>query len=679
MAEAPSFRRVSARLLVIAVVSLVISATDVIQTLDRNLYDLPQRQGLPATSLDDIVIVGIDDISLDIMSENLDGLVWPFPRAVHAQIIRNLMNAGAKVVFFDVLFDLPSGHGSNDDDLLAEAIRLGSVFLAVEDSPNAMTPMLPKFAQAGAMPANIYLPMDSDGVIRAVSHDTIHPFGFLKTLIYLFGLERLIIGEDAYTSDFLSPAEIISQTEFPDSSFADPGLISFFGPPGSFPYFSFFEVYDPVLFGSLATEFKNKFVLVGASSSASITPTAAADMFLTPHKPNWMPGVEIHANALASLLKSEFRYLVPSLSFVLVFFLFSLLFGFLLNRLSGPWTAMALSVVGIAGVEIVSLGLFQFKYVLPVIPLALVVILLWAEITARRYLKERDEKLLVKGQLFQYLPAKVARHVLAQPQRLAMSGDRSRLTILFADLAGFTSLSESLGAGEIVPILQEHLGGMTEIIFEHEGTLDKYLGDGIMAFWGAPEQQDDQANLALSAGKEMLKQLELHNRVRRSVGKPALKMRVGIHTGDAVVGNIGSRLFIDYTAIGDSVNTASRIEGVNNFFGTTLLVSESTRAALSQPQAAELRCVARVTVKNRKSPLSVFTLPGDDRDSYDALENYLAALDRKDIGSAQRTLDGLSGSSAEFPPLVFYLERKQAGEFPEYDKDGLAYFKLESK
>jgi len=392
-----------------------------------------------------------------------------------------------------------------------------------------------------------------------------------------------------------------------------------------------------------------------------------------------MPGVEIHANALASLLKSEFRYLVPSLSFVLVFFLFSLLFGFLLNRLSGPWTAMALSVVGIAGVEIVSLGLFQFKYVLPVIPLALVVILLWAEMTARRYLKERDEKLLVKGQLFQYLPAKVARHVLAQPQRLAMSGDRSRLTILFADLAGFTSLSESLGAEEIVPILQEHLGGMTEIIFEHEGTLDKYLGDGIMAFWGAPEQQDDQANLALSAGKEMLKQLELHNRVRRSVGKPALKMRVGIHTGDAVVGNIGSRLFIDYTAIGDSVNTASRIEGVNNFFGTTLLVSESTRAALSQPQAAELRCVARVTVKNRKSPLSVFTLPGDDRDSYDALENYLAALDRKDIGSAQRTLDDLSGSSAEFPPLVFYLERKQAGEFPEYDEDGLAYFKLESK
>ena len=194
------------------------------------------------------------------------------------------------------------------------------------------------------------------------------------------------------------------------------------------------------------------------------------------------------------------------------------------------------------------------------------------------YIRERDAKLLIRAQLFRYLPERVARHMMSQPFRMAMAGDRSEITVLFADLARIPTLSEALPTNAVITLLQSHLKDMTETIFAHEGTLDKFLGDGIMAFWGAPDPQENQADLAIAAAFEMLQRVEAANDERERAGLPKLSMRIGLHSGTAVVGNVGSSLYIDYTAIGDTVNTASRTEGINKFFGTNMLVSDACLA-----------------------------------------------------------------------------------------------------
>ena len=176
----------------------------------------------------------------------------------------------------------------------------------------------------------------------------------------------------------------------------------------------------------------------------------------------------------------------------------------------------------------------------------------------------------------QYMSETVISHLLAHPEKLKLGGERRRVTLFFSDLAGFTTISERLDAETVVSLLNDYLSAMTEIILEEEGTVDKFEGDAIMALWGAPLDQDDQALRACRAALLQRDALESLNRRFAGLKLPPLAMRIGLNTGEAIVGNLGSAKRFDYTVIGDTVNLASRLEGLNKFYGTTIMATEAT-------------------------------------------------------------------------------------------------------
>jgi adenylate cyclase len=204
----------------------------------------------------------------------------------------------------------------------------------------------------------------------------------------------------------------------------------------------------------------------------------------------------------------------------------------------------------------------------------------------------------------QYMSESVIQHLLAHPEKLRLGGERRRVTLFFSDLAGFTTISEKLDPETVVALLNRYLSEMTDIILSEAGAVDKFEGDAIMAFWGAPLDQDDQALRACRAAIRQRDALARLNDEFRAQGLPRLKLRIGLHTGDAIVGNLGSEKRFDYTAIGDTVNLASRLEGLNKFYGTAIMASEAAVAAAGA--AVAFRELDLVAVKGKETAVRVF-------------------------------------------------------------------------
>jgi adenylate cyclase len=243
------------------------------------------------------------------------------------------------------------------------------------------------------------------------------------------------------------------------------------------------------------------------------------------------------------------------------------------------------------------------------------------------YATEGRQKRFIKNAFRQYLSPKVIEQLIAHPERLKLGGERRTLSIFFSDLQGFTSIAEGLDPEELTSLLNEYLSAMTEIIQDEEGTVDKYVGDAIIAFWNAPLEQPDHAERAArSAIRCQAKLSELRPAFREKIGKD-LAMRIGLNTGTAIVGNMGSRSRFDYTVLGDAVNLASRLEGINKQFGTWVLASEALRNAVGDAFAA--REISRVAVVGRREAVRVFELfPREESAARaDAHRAFAAGLD----------------------------------------------------
>jgi adenylate cyclase len=223
---------------------------------------------------------------------------------------------------------------------------------------------------------------------------------------------------------------------------------------------------------------------------------------------------------------------------------------------------------------------------------------------AYSYATEGRQKRYIRGMFGQYMSESVINHLLEHPEKLKLGGERRHVTLFFSDLAGFTTISERLDAEAVVGLLNEYLSLMTQIIMDAGGAVDKFEGDAIMAFWGAPLDQADQAVRACRAALGQRAALTELNRRFAQLGLPELGMRIGLHTGEAIVGNLGSQKRFDYTVIGDTVNLASRLEGLNKFYGTAIMASEVT-AAECGPEI-EFRELDLVAVKGRAAPVRVF-------------------------------------------------------------------------
>ncbi|MCB0322059.1 MAG: adenylate/guanylate cyclase domain-containing protein [Bdellovibrionales bacterium] len=615
------------------------------------------------------VVVALDDVSFDVMAEQMEGLQWPYPRSVHAQVVRNLLELGAKQIFIDILFDLPSGFGSEDDQAFADAVARGPVFLAAEETAQAVTPLLPVLENAGARPANSGLPVDIDGFIRWTPGARTLPRTSLEALFYHLGLE-LEYEEPTLQSPAVSLAAV-------DGIAPTVGLLHYAGPAGSVPAVSYFEAYDRLLLEAHREAIAGRTIFIGSTPSASITPEQAADVYFTPVGP--MPGVEIHAQQYLALRAG----VVPSLllgwpvPLLLLFWLVLQCRGAVYFNRAG--SGLLFAAGSALTWELGSLVAFAEGILVPnVLPLSLCVCLYVGGLLVK-YFRERDERLLTRAQLFHYLPARVAEHVLAGGGKIALGGERKVLTVLFADVAGFTTLSERFSPEEVVQLLQGHLREMAEAIFANEGTLDKYLGDGIMAFWGAPQEQPNHADLALSAARDMLARVAKQNEERRVRGIPELLLRIGLHTGEALVGNIGSELFIDYTAIGDTVNTAARLEGVNKLFGTTLMLSEACADALTNPPE-QLVPLGRVAVKGKAESTGILTVaPAGALGSFRRLADGVQQLDFGRLDEARAILCALAEGSDAVEAALFHLEQLAAFGTPPLDSAGRAHWPLESK
>lgn len=350
-------------------------------------------------------------------------------------------------------------------------------------------------------------------------------------------------------------------------------LINFRGPAYTFPYYALADVAR----GSFPPgTFTNKIVLVG--------PTAHGipDFYPVPLQEAGFPGVEIHANVLDTILNQRFiaRTAREEVADVIFILLMGLVMGALLGHVRLAWTTPTTLLVLMLFLLANYFAFARYNLWLNMVLPGMVLLVNYAGVSAFRALIEEREKRKLRAAFQQYVPPGLIRELMKAPERLQLGGQERVLSIMFSDIRGFTALSEGLSPLELTAFLNSYTDEMTEIIFRHWGTLDKFQGDAVMAFWGAPYEQDDHAARACAAALDMLRRVDELRQPWRAQGKPDINIGLGINTGRAVVGNMGSRKRFNYTVLGDAVNLASRLEGVNKEYGTRIIVSETTfRAA----------------------------------------------------------------------------------------------------
>jgi adenylate cyclase len=619
--------------LILVTIILSLFITRVFQPFRLKTLDLFFRYvPLPAAS-PDVVVVTVDQPDLDFFKDQ--GVTWPWPRQLYAPLVDFCHRAGAKAVIFDILFTEASSYGPDDDQRFAQATAAaGNVvqpfFLSREAKPPnplqtellkkaglaipgtppqdqpayraVIAPIQPLLAAVQAL-GNVESSPDPDGIYRRVS--LVVPFKDKWLPILGFAAFHRFSNPGALS--FKPNALVAGGTAIPLDG-QGRFLLRYRGPSRSHKRFSAANVIasESRLQHGLPPvyplkDFAGKWVLVG------LTAPGLLDLKACPVASIY-PGVEVHATLLDNLLRGDFLRTVPwwvsaaSVVFLTTFMVLAVLY----------FSSLTITLAVFMGLVLIYLTLSVVAFwagwwadpVLPGIPL----ILSFTLAAAFSYATEGRQKLYIRRMFGQYMSGAVIDHLLSHPEKLQLGGERRRVTLFFSDLAGFTTISERLSPETVVGLLNDYLSSMTEIILDEAGTVDKFEGDAIMAFWGAPLDQPDQARRACRAALRQQAALKELNLQFASLNLPPLSMRIGLHTGDAIVGNLGSEKRFDYTVIGDTVNLASRLEGVNKFYGSHVMASEVTVAACDG--GVEFRELDLVAVKGKERAVRVFEVLG---------------------------------------------------------------------
>jgi adenylate cyclase len=383
-----------------------------------------------------------------------------------------------------------------------------------------------------------------------------------------------------------------------------------------------------------ASLLRDRIVLIGATAPGLL------DLRAAPVDPVY-PGVEIHATLLDNLLAGDALRDAPAALWWAATGLLVLLAAGATVLLCRGWGEVALVCLALAPLPAaLAFAAYPLGYWWPLVAPAGAVLTALGGGVAARYALEEREKAFVTRAFQHYLSPAVMEQVLAEPERLRLGGERRELSIFFSDLQGFTSLSEGLEPEALVALLNEYLTEMTDLILAADGTLDKYEGDAILAFWNAPVGQADHAARAAATARRCQQALARRRREWAARCGTELQMRIGIHTGEVIVGNLGSRARFDYTVLGDAANLASRLEGANKFFGTVTMVSEATWRGAGGAPGREL---GRLRVVGRQEPVRVYELfaaaPPDWLPAYEAA---LAAVRAGDWARARARFEPLA-------------------------------------
>lgn len=371
--------------------------------------------------------------------------------------------------------------------------------------------------------------------------------------------------------------------------------------------------------------FKGKIVLVTAAA-AGLT-----DLRATPFSPV-TPGVEIHANVIDSILSRRFLRALGGWTEKAYILVLAVTVG-IVTVSTRPYLGLALVAALWAAVVGLHWRLFAYGWVLPVVPVSVAMAGAYVGVVVARYVAEEREKKRIRSAFGHYLAPQVLEEVLRSPESLRLGGERRRITVLFSDIEGFSSLSEKIPAEDVSAMLNEYLDRMMGCIKVTGGTLDKFIGDAVMAEWNAPVAQADHAARGCEAALLMMEEVKRLRDRWRAEGKPPLNVRIGINTGEMVVGNLGSREIFDYTVIGDEVNVAARLEPLNKDFETNIAVSGSTRDAADAHRHGTFvfRRLARVLLKGKTAPVEVYELVGlkdaVEAERMEAIDAYGQGLD----------------------------------------------------
>ncbi len=633
-----------------AALAALLSFAPLMQTLEWKTYDLRVRATTEGAPLrDGIVLVDIDEESV----RRLEPLVgrWPWPRLVHGQVIDFLARAPVRAVLYDVLFTERDRRsftvadekwtGEESDRRFAEAVaRAGNVVVMADAVPEPLegAPPAPPLAAdipglqrfhlavppeprpivvlpydelaraARAIGHNLFV-LDPDGPVRHFvpfvrAGDRPVPSGSLAAAIAADGVPTASVDLTRSTLRAGTHQMPVIEQQLPtfdaERRTGYRALIRYGGP---FRHVSFYDLFysEQQILGGVKPDvdpasLRGKTVLVGT------TAPGLSDVFVVPLRGK-MPGFEVHANFIDSLLTG--RTMAPALArtAALVLIAAALIAAVAVVWL-GPWAGLCVALLTLGALWWMGLALFRGGTWLPVTPSAIALALAAFGGTGYHYLVEGREKRVVKQLFSRFVSHDVYNQLLADPKRAVLGGERREMSVLFSDIRGFTTISEHSTPEQVVATLNDYFTRMVSVILAHGGTVDKFVGDMVMALFGAPVADPDHAEKAVETALAMTAELAKINEERRARGEPPLDTGIGINSGEMVAGLIGSERILSYTVIGDAVNLGSRIESLNKQYSTHIIISEHTRDRLKKRY--DMRPLGEVTVKGRSRPVSIF-------------------------------------------------------------------------
>jgi adenylate cyclase len=627
-------------LITIAIALLMYLKFPPLEMLEEKLYDLRFKIRGKITPPPYVVIIAIDDKSLEKLGR------WPWSRDQLARLVDILSGKGAKVIAFDIFFAEPE----KNDAVFAKAIRkAGNVLLPLVFRFDKETPLVQEsflyqsslsivknvsalntfppykaiglstcrkeLAEAARALGHINMIPDEDGTLRweamIIEYDLdLYPSIDLQIARVYQGLgnEKMILNatESIKLGDRIFPTDLRGKSP-----------IYYYGPEQVFPYISVLDLFD----GRINQDtLKGKIALVG------VTALGLYDLRVTPFSAN-MPGVEKHANVVTSLLEGRSIANLPPITNLLVLLFTGLVLSIILARLKAVGGAIV-SLSFLSAVFVVGYLLFVKKGIWMELSYPLLnIVFVYSFVTVYHYAEEEIKAKRIRAMFSSYVTEKIVNELIKNPDMAKLGGDRREVTVLFSDIRGFTTFSEKYAPEEVVSILNEYLSAMTEIIFRWEGTLDKFVGDEIVAFWGAPVPQENHAELAVRCALNMVEKLnELQGKWRQE-GKTPLEAGFGLNTGEVLVGNIGAEgKKMDYTVIGDHVNLGARVEELTRKFNTNILITEFTlnkMKGLVRPKNGQIidnvvvKGLENVTVKGKEKPVRIYEVKslGSDTES----------------------------------------------------------------
>ncbi len=710
----------SARSFGLLITALIIVAylvgVPLLDLLELRTYDMRLQGSIPEARPSQVAIVAIDEESLSKIGR------WPWSRGTVAQLIDRLDRLGAQVIALDVFFSeqenrplldqidrlergaAPAAAGPlarlrdslNTDAALERAIRasgkvvLPMVFLWSEadtrhqragdtdrilkevaahriadvpasgdpdpllrtPEPKGVLGNLPGLQAAARAIGHINVTPDDDGTVRRVplvirDQGRFYPAADLQAVRLLRGESELVVRTAPYGIAGLSLGGRPIYTDEEGQA-----LLRYYGPERTVPTVSAADV----LSGAAdASQLRGRIVLIGATAKG------IGDIRVTPFGPVF-PGVEIRATAMQNILDGAFIHRPEWLQLVEIplLLVLGIALTLALPRLGVRWGSL-LCLLVLAGYFAAATALFQRHVWISVVYPSLLIVLLFMSTTLVQYFRSELEKRQIKSAFQHYVSSKVVDEIMHDVSKLRLGGEKRDLTVLFSDVRGFTSMSEQMAPEELVKLLNGYLTRMTENVFRNDGLLDKYIGDAIMAVYGAPIHRADHALLACRTALEMMAGLfEMQAEWRRN-GSPVLDIGIGINSGPMIVGNMGSQTRFDYTVIGDAVNLGSRIESMNKDYGTHILLSEYTYQQV-RDAFRNLREVHVAHIRGRGARVRLYELiPDGVYPNLDWLDEFARGYT---LYHSERRKEGLEifqalAESVRDPVSQFYLRREQ--------------------